>query len=203
MTFRDLPDLSIARAAPRGRPCAFLTCLPLLFLIACNAPDKEQTAVVPAPAPYSPPEVKLATPAEIQNVIRAERGNVVVINFWATWCPPCVKEMPELAAFWREFDGKGVRFLSISADHQSLRDSTVIPFVKSYEVPFPVRILYVDSPDEINAALPLTWEGRQWDGALPATFVFDRDGNQVWSTVGEVTRDSLAEKVTPLLATGE
>jgi peroxiredoxin len=175
----------------------------ILLLAACapaNAPTEE--AEVPSPADIdanAPPNVTLATPKEIRAALDAERGNVVVMNFWATWCPPCVKEMPELAKFWREFDGHGVRFLSISADHHSLKDRTVVPFVKSYEIPFPVRVMYVDDPDGLLEALPLTWEDRPWDGALPATFIFDTEGNLAWSTVGEVNRDLLAEKIQPLL----
>lgn len=187
------------RAAVCGRPSIVAACIPLAFLAACGSPPVERAEQALPTAVYTPPEIKLATTAEIRQVIAAERGNVVVLNFWATWCPPCVKEMPELAKFWREFDGKGVRFLSVSADHHSLLNSTVVPFVKSYEIPFPVRVMYVENPDQFVSELPLTWEDRPWDGALPATFIFDREGNQVWSNVGEVTRDILAEKVKSLL----
>ncbi len=182
---------------------SLVSCLLLAALVsACgkaSAPAEESAQPTSAAKPYTVPPVKLATPKEIRHIIDAERGNVVVMNFWATWCPPCVKEMPELAKFWREFDGKGVRFMSVSCDHHSLKDSTVVPFVKSYEMPFPVHILYVEDPDQLAADLPVTWEDRPWSGALPATFIFNRDGEQVWSTVGEVTRDLLAEKVKPLL----
>lgn len=169
-----------------------------LLLTACSrAPEPPPPAPPPA---FMMPPVTLASPKELRSVIDAERGHVVVMNFWATWCPPCVKEMPELAKFWREFDGKGLRFISVSADHHSLKDSTVVPFVRSYEIPFPVRVMYVDNPDALLTELPLVWEDRPWDGALPATFIFDHDGKLVWSTVGEVDRDLLAEKVAPLLA---
>jgi thiol-disulfide isomerase/thioredoxin len=195
--------LDLGRAA--ARPSRSLLLVAIAALAGCGqTPPADESATAAAePKPYTPPNIKLATPAEIHQVIDAERGNVIVINFWATWCPPCIKEMPELTKFWRDFDGKGVRFLSISADHHSTKDSAVVPFMNSYEIPFPVRIMYVDNPDEIAEELPLTWEDRQWDGVLPATFIFNRDGKQVWSTVGEVTRDLLAEKVKPLLAPAE
>jgi len=109
--------------------------------------------------------------------------------------------MPELAKFYREFDGKGVRFFSVSADHPSTMEGRVVPFVNSYEIPFPVRVGYTEDPNELLEHLTLTWEGQPWNGSLPATFIYDREGNLVWSTVGEVTRDLLAEKVKPLLNT--
>jgi thiol-disulfide isomerase/thioredoxin len=145
-------------------------------------------------------EVSFASPKELRGLLDAAKGNVVVMNFWATWCPPCVKEMPELAKFYRAFDGKGVTFISVNSDLQTTKDSLVVPFVKSYEIPFPVRVIYVEGTDDLLKHLPLEWNGKPWDGGLPATFVYAPDGGLAWSTVGPVTNDLLAEKVRPLLA---
>jgi len=165
----------------------------------CSQPaEKEAPPLTPDKPTVG--EVSLASPQEIRAAIEAEKGNVVVMNFWATWCPPCVKEMPELAKFWREFDGKGIRFFSVSADFAATKDGVVIPFMNSYEIPFPVQIMAVDNPDDLTTVL-----GLEWDGALPATFIYDRDGKVVWSEIGgTMTRDSLYEQVKPHLpATGE
>jgi thiol-disulfide isomerase/thioredoxin len=141
-------------------------------------------------AEYTPPPVDLKTAAEIRALVDAAKGNLVVINFWATWCPPCVKEMPELARFYRAYDGEGIEFLSISADHHSTKDSKVVPFVKSYEIPFPVHVMYLEDPDALLKELPI-----DWDGALPATFIFDESGEVEKSWVGEVTFEILREAI--------
>jgi thiol-disulfide isomerase/thioredoxin len=180
---------------PQGRVAPLLLVVFAAVAIAgCSAPaDDPQVDAVPVPPAIG--EITLATPQEIRAVIEAEQGNVVVMNFWATWCPPCVKEMPELAKFWREFDGKGIRFLSVSADFAATKDSVVMPFMNSYEIPFPVRIMSVDNPDDLTTVL-----GLEWDGALPATFIYGPDGKVAWSEIGgTMTRDSLFEQVKPLL----
>jgi thiol-disulfide isomerase/thioredoxin len=141
-------------------------------------------------------EVFLATPQELRAAIDAEKGNVVVMNFWATWCPPCVQEMPEFAKFWHEHEGKGVKFFSVSADYAGSKDEVVAPFMNSYEIPFPVRIMAVDNPDELTKVLEL-----DWDGALPATFIYGPDSKIAWQTIGgTITRELLVDKITPLLS---
>ncbi len=172
----------------------------LTALTSCGAPEKKQNAAAQAVPTIG--EVSFASPKELRRLLDAAKGQVVVMNFWATWCPPCVKEMPELAKFWREFDGKGVTFLSVNSDIQSTKDSLVVPFVKSYEVPFPVRVIYVEGTDDLLEQLPLQVDGKAWDGGLPATFIYAPDGTLAWSTVGPVTHALLAEKVRPLLAKG-
>ena len=146
-------------------------------------------------APVTVGEVSLASPKEIRALVEAGKGTVVVMNIWATFCPPCVREMPEFAKFWREFDGKGVTFLSIGADLPAAKDGVVTPWMKSYEIPFPVRIMVADDADTIDKDLVINW-----DGSLPATFIYAPDGTLAWSGIGQsVTRELLAEKIAPLL----
>jgi len=172
--------------------------MPALLLTAgCGAEKLAEREVPvdqrPQPEPageYVPPPVELKTAREIHQAIEQGRGNLVVVNFWATWCPPCVKEMPELARFYRAYRDDGVHFLSVSADHHSTRDSKVVPFVKSYEIPFPVQVMYLESPDALIEELPI-----DWDGALPATFIFGPDGEVAKSWIGEVNYDILADAV--------
>ncbi len=157
-----------------------------VLLGSCGAPDE-------APAAPSHP-VELASATRIESLVENSRGRVLVLNFWATWCPPCVEEMPELASFARNHVGEEVEFLSVSSDAPSTRDTLVRPFAVEYDLPFPVYIMGVDHPAEMVEHI-----GIEWDGGLPATFIFNKDGRAVHSWVGPVDEQILMAAVRPLL----
>lgn len=166
----------------------------LVLLMACAACSNETPPEAePRPAPTIG-EVTLAAPKDIRALVEAAKGTVVVMNIWATYCPPCVREMPELARFYRDHHGKGVTFISVGCDPIEAKDTTVVPWMKSYEIPFPVHLLDAPDGDTINRDLAL-----DWDGSLPATFIYAPDGTLAWSGVGQsVTFDALVTRITPL-----
>ncbi|MGH9789282.1 MAG: TlpA disulfide reductase family protein [Candidatus Acidiferrales bacterium] len=132
----------------------------------------------------------------LQERLAEERGRVVVVNYWATWCEPCREEFPEFVEFHEHWAGRGVTFLSVSLDVASVRDTEVKKFLAEQRVPFPVfiRTGAQDPNDFINAI------DRKWTGELPATFVYDREGQRRHSLFGKQTRKSLEAAVKPLLA---
>ena len=92
---------------------------------------------VPAPeaataeAPEQAPDVAVVTPAELLDIVRAHHDKVVVVKFWATWCAPCVEEMPKVVAFYEKHrDSGSLAFVSVSADLTDSINDTVIPFLK-------------------------------------------------------------------------
>ena len=131
----------------------------------------------------------------LQERLAAERGRVVVVNYWATWCEPCREEFPELIRFDREWSGRGVTFLSVSLDTASVRDTEVKKFLAEQRPPFAVYIREEkEDPDTfINAIDP------QWSGVLPATFIYDRQGQRQQSLFGPQTVEKLEAAVIPLL----
>lgn len=154
-----------------------------------GAPSAEEAPKKDKPAPVSVVSVE-----ELQDTLETARGKPAVVNLWATWCPPCVKETPELAKFYREYKGKAA-FLSVSLDDPSVaEDDTMSKFVEKHKVPFPVRILRSGDPDDVSKALKT-----EIVGALPVTVVYDADGKVVKKWEGEVTSADLKEAVEPLL----
>ncbi len=91
------------------------------------------------------------------------RGQVVLINFWATWCPPCRTEMPSMNALYQQYRDRGFEILAISSDVQG-RD-VVAPFVAAYELTFPVLL---DPQDIVGSRLFVQ--------GLPMTYLLDRNG---------------------------
>ena len=132
--------------------------------------------------------IKTVEPADIRAKIDAEKGKVLFVNFWATWCPPCVEEMPDHAKFYRDNAGDEVAYLSFSADDVSTIEDAVKPFAKKHELPFPIHVMNAKSPDELEAALKLGW-----DGALPTTFLFNQEGKVVKTWVGAVSAAEMKE----------
>ena len=88
-------------------------------------------------------------------------GSVVLVNFWATWCPPCRKEMPDLEALYQRFAAKGLVILAISDEEAS----TVRPFIADRQVTYPILL---DPGRKVNELFRV--EG------IPKTFVYDREG---------------------------
>ncbi|HEY2943737.1 MAG TPA: TlpA disulfide reductase family protein [Vicinamibacteria bacterium] len=124
--------------------------------------------------------------------VAAHRGRPVVLTLWATWCEPCVKEFPALAALARE--RKDVAFLSVSIDEPEGRKA-LQAFVAERRPPFPV---YVRAPgpdqDFIDGV------DREWSGVVPATLVYDREGRRVALLQGEHTRADIEKALARIKA---
>src|ERR1700687_426944 len=106
------------------------------------------------------------------------RGKVVVVNFWATWCPPCRKEMPDLETLYKQFKDQGLVILAISDEDAG----KVRPFVAEQKVTYPILL---DPGRKVNELF-------QIDG-IPKTFVYDRSGKLVAQSIDMRTRRQFLE----------
>lgn len=112
---------------------------------------------------------------QLLELLHRQKGAPLLVNYWATWCPPCLEEMPALIEFYREQIPQGVRFLSISADHPDDIASHLEPYRQKMKLPFPVYVVGGEPPDRFIPAVD-----PQWQGSLPATFIHDATGAIVW-----------------------
>ena len=101
------------------------------------------------------------------------RGQVVLVNFWATWCPPCRKEIPDLIALSAQFSDQGLVILGISDESAD----KVAPFVQQYRVPYPVLL---DPGRQVNGLFSV--EG------IPKSFVYNREGKLAATAIDMRTR---------------
>jgi peroxiredoxin len=106
------------------------------------------------------------------------RGKVVLLNFWATWCPPCRKEMPDLEGLYRQFGDRGLIILAISDEEEG----KVKPFIAEKKVIYPVLL---DPGSKVSKDFAV-------DG-IPKSFVYDRDGRLVAQWIDMRTRAQFVE----------
>ena len=113
-----------------------------------------------------------------------QRGKVVVVNYWATWCPPCRVETPGLVSFADEYKSRGVEMVGVTVDEDL---SLVPPFVESYKIKYPILKVGFD---------PNAGAGGM---ALPTTFLYDKNGKLAKKYTGIVLESTLKSDVEILL----
>lgn len=113
-------------------------------------------------------------------VMAERRGKPLLLNFWATWCAPCVKEMPELDRFARDFGGQGWQVVGLAVDGPT----PVREFLKKLPVGFTIGLAGFDGTD-------LARELGNPQGALPFTVIFDARGRLVRQKLGQTSYDEL------------
>lgn len=178
-----------------SRRCLLLCLLPSLSLaLAACKPDAAAESKAPAPAeapaaapapeadagPSTPqtPSLKIATLDGTQYDLASKRGGWVVVNFWATWCAPCIKEMPELDAF--DARRKDVEVLGLA--YEEIAVDEMRAFLRQRPVKYPIALVDTYDPP---ADFP-TPRG------LPMTYIIAPDGKIAKEFMGPVTQADLA-----------
>lgn len=95
-------------------------------------------------------------------------GKTYVVNFWATWCAPCVKELPHFESLNKNLNENGVEVLLVSLDFPHQYDSKLKPFIKKNNIKSEVLVL--DDPD-MNSWIPKV--DKNWSGSIPATIIYN------------------------------
>lgn len=141
-----------------------------------NAPDEHAQA---AQALW---QRSFDTPAGAQQPMAAFQGKPLLLNFWATWCPPCIAELPLLNGFYREHAAKGWQVVGIAID----QPSAVRGFLERAPVDFPVLMAGLGGTDLSRSLGNL-------GGGLPFTVLFGADGRIFHRKIGQITPDNLKQ----------
>ncbi len=118
--------------------------------------------------------------------MRDFKGQILVVNFWATWCPPCLEEVPKLNDLHDRYKNKGVRVIGIALDKDSLE--LVVPFVKENKIAYPI----------LAGNQQVLTDLKNFKG-VPTTFVFDRKGKIRKRFDGSFDLEQLEESLQLLL----
>ncbi len=137
-------------------------------------------------------DLTLKDPFGTEQRLSSLKGRIVVLNFWATYCVPCRKEMPDLGAIQNEYAALGIQVIGASADEAEDR-SKVLQFVKETRINFPVW-MGATTADMMRFGL---------GAALPGTVIIDRDGRVARIISGIANQADLKKQIDALLATAE
>mgnify|MGYP001562087188 FL=1 len=129
--------------------------------------------------------IKKITLSELKTVLDNNKGKIVILDLWATWCPPCRKEIPGFISLYNKYQGKGVEILGIAFDENG--SEAVPPFIKKMGVNYPV---YLDGGD-IAQAYNLQ--------AYPTTVIYGKDGKVANKHIGFVSEKEFDDEIGLLL----
>lgn len=120
-------------------------------------------------------EVKSYTYNELKPLLEKNDGKTYVINFWATWCAPCVKELPAFEKLNKEYADKKVEVILVSLDFPKQVDKRLIPFINKHNLQSKVVLLNDKNEDFWIKAIDSTWSG-----AIPATLIYNAKGRMFY-----------------------
>lgn len=136
--------------------------------------------------------VKVMNFEQLKPLLHQQNDTVYVVNFWATWCAPCIEEIPYFEQIGEKYKNKQVNVLMVSMDFPNQLESRLIPFVKEQNMKNEVILL--DDPRQ-NKWIPQIDE--KWTGAIPATLIYKNDFREFYPK--EFTFEELEKIITPLL----
>jgi thiol-disulfide isomerase/thioredoxin len=157
-----------------------------VYSILQNVSPQNEPSTVPVQVSFASPELTLTDLLGITHSLVDYQGQVVLVNLWATWCPPCKAEMPTLQTFHDKYNSQGFVVIAIN-DGDPTPD--VIQFVKDYKLSFPVWL------DPTYIATEKAFKTLN----LPSSFVIDRAGTVRLEWVGEINNQMLEKYVTPII----
>jgi len=146
---------------------------------------ERETSAIPAKVDYAAPALTLNDLEGNPHSLDDYLGQVVLVNLWATWCPPCLEEMPVFESFYRDHSAGGFLIIAIN-DGDPLSDAQ--EFVENYGLTFPVW----SDPQYLSEQ---TFETMN----LPSSYVIDRQGRVRLRWVGAISRAMLDQYVVPII----
>ena len=147
----------------------------VLVLIGCNNSKKSDVVVnkevLEENTSFSEnDDLEVYDYAGFEKFLNKKDDKVYVINFWATWCAPCIKELPYFEKLNTEYSSKNVEVLLVSLDFPHLYDLKLKPFIKKKNIKS--KVIALDDVD-MNTWIPKVDE--TWSGSLPATVIYKND----------------------------
>jgi len=143
---------------------------------------------------YSQEIKAVKTVDDLKNIQSSVKGKVVLYNFWATWCHPCVQEFPDLVKLYNNYKDKNFVIVFVSMDMPEEMVEKVKPFLNKNGVDFITYYNDFKNPDEI-----IDFYDKKWEGAIPSTYIYDKDGKLSSKFLGNRDYDFFEKEISKLL----
>lgn len=158
----------------------FLSAISVLLVASSQMIDGQKVEYIKIPA--------------LEKILKNPENKLFVVNFWATWCAPCVSELPVFEKVAKDYDQGKVRFILISLDFPSQIEKQLIPFLKRNNITLDVAVMTdVDYNSWIDKVDP------HWQGDIPATLFFNNSRKSRYFHSGEVKVPELKNYINSLL----
>ena len=146
----------------------------VLLLVSCKTDKKTDTAqtkdIKTETSTNNDVKLEIHDFNGIEPYLNRTDDKIYVVNFWATWCAPCIKELPHFEALNANYKGENVEVILVSLDFPHQFETKLKPYIKEHDLKS--KILVLDDVD-MNTWIPKVDEN--WDGAIPVTIIYNKD----------------------------
>ncbi len=150
-----------------------LVALLFIGLLTANCSQKKSAQVEP--------KVPIVDFEELQPLLNIRNDTTYVVNFWATWCTPCIKELPYLETINNEYAYKKVKVILVNLDFPNHYETRLLPFIK--EKGLKSKIIMLDDP---NANKWINLVSPDWSGSIPATIIYNKNESRFFEKAFEL-----------------
>lgn len=130
----------------------------------------------------------------LDSIKEANNGNVILFNFWATWCKPCVQEFPDLIKINKDFKNKNFKLIFVTLDFGDEEFKQTKDFLKKNNVDFVTYYNNFNKDDEL-----IEYMDKKWDGGIPGSFFYDVNGVLRKTFIGKRKYENFKEVITDLM----
>jgi thiol-disulfide isomerase/thioredoxin len=161
--------------------------------VASTATTRQASLAQAQPTSAAPTaEIRRVNAKQIRALVDERKGKVVVVNFWATWCPPCVREFPAITKVYEQYRHQGLDLFAVALNAPEDIEE-IKQFLGEQKPPFSI---YLADPDDKTFNETVL---EKWYGEMPLTLVFNTAGQRVLAHRSEITYEELSKTVEPLL----